>query len=58
MNLMGSGRLIPQLTDAAMHEAVAAIAGCGVSPVVRIAANEGWMVKSEVSKLASSASRG
>ncbi|MCJ1407040.1 hypothetical protein MMC19_001110 [Ptychographa xylographoides] len=28
-----------------MHEAVAAIAGCGVSPVVRIAANEGWMVK-------------
>lgn len=28
-----------------MHEAVAAIAGCGVSPVVRIAANETWMVK-------------
>lgn len=28
-----------------MHEAVAAIAGCGVSPVVRIAANESWMVK-------------
>ncbi|KAL9597283.1 MAG: hypothetical protein Q9219_005264 [cf. Caloplaca sp. 3 TL-2023] len=28
-----------------MHEAVAAIAGCGVSPLVRIAANEGWMVK-------------
>lgn len=28
-----------------MHEAVAAIAACGVSPVVRIAANEGWMVK-------------
>ena len=31
-----------------MHEAVAAIAGCGVSPVVRIAANEGWMVKSKI----------
>ncbi|MCJ1300850.1 hypothetical protein MMC08_003649 [Hypocenomyce scalaris] len=32
-------------SDAAMHESVAAIAGCGVSPIVRIAANEGWMVK-------------
>lgn len=31
--------------DGAMHEAVAAIASCGVSPVVRVAANEGWMVK-------------
>ena len=29
-----------------MHECVAAIAGCGVSPLVRIAGNEGWMVKS------------
>ena len=28
-----------------MHEAVAAIAACGVSPLVRIAANEAWMVK-------------
>ncbi|KAL1862216.1 hypothetical protein Plec18170_001041 [Paecilomyces lecythidis] len=28
-----------------MHEAVAAIAATGVSPIVRIAANEGWMVK-------------
>lgn len=28
-----------------MHEAVGAIAALGVSPVVRIAANEGWMVK-------------
>ena len=28
-----------------MHEAVAAIAACGVSPLVRVAANEGWMVK-------------
>lgn len=31
--------------DAAMHEIVPAIAACGVSPIVRIAANEGWMVK-------------
>jgi len=31
--------------DGQMHEAVAAIAACGVSPVVRIAANEAWMVK-------------
>lgn len=31
--------------DGNMHEAVAAIAACGVSPLVRIAANEGWMVK-------------
>lgn len=28
-----------------MHEAVAAISATGVSPIVRIAANEGWMVK-------------
>lgn len=28
-----------------MHEVVAAIASCGVSPVVRIAANKAWMVK-------------
>lgn len=28
-----------------MHEAVAAIAATGVSPIVRIPANEGWMVK-------------
>ncbi|KAF2204869.1 Phosphoenolpyruvate/pyruvate domain-containing protein [Delitschia confertaspora ATCC 74209] len=33
------------IDDGAMHEAVAAIAACGVSPVVRVAANEGWMVK-------------
>lgn len=32
--------------DWQMHEAVAAIAAIGVSPIVRIAANEGWMVKS------------
>lgn len=28
-----------------MHEAVQAIAGCGVSPLVRIPACEGWMFK-------------
>jgi len=28
-----------------MHESVHAIASCGVSPIVRIPANEGWMVK-------------
>ncbi|EFW23152.1 hypothetical protein D8B26_006667 [Coccidioides posadasii str. Silveira] len=33
------------IADAQMHEAVAAIAALGVSPIVRIAANEGWMVK-------------
>jgi len=33
------------IDDGQMHEAVAAIAACGVSPVVRIAANEAWMVK-------------
>lgn len=35
--------------DWQMHEAVAAIAATGVSPIVRIAANEGWMVKRESS---------
>ena len=30
-----------------MHECVAAISACGVSPIVRIAANESWMVKRE-----------
>lgn len=39
-----------------MHEAVAAIAACGVSPIVRIAANEGWMVKSESPPCTSQAS--
>ena len=28
-----------------MHESVHAIASCNVSPIVRIPANEGWMVK-------------
>jgi 4-hydroxy-2-oxoheptanedioate aldolase len=35
------------IDDGAMHEAVAAIAACGVSPIVRIADNQGWMVKRE-----------
>lgn len=33
------------IDDSQMHECVAAIASCGVSPLVRIAANESWMVK-------------
>jgi 4-hydroxy-2-oxoheptanedioate aldolase len=33
------------MPDGQMHEAVAAIAATGVSPLVRIAANEAWMVK-------------
>ena len=32
-----------------MHEAVAALAGAQVSPIVRVAANEGWMVKRALS---------
>ena len=32
-------------TDAQIHESVAAIASCGVSPIVRIPDNQGWMVK-------------
>lgn len=28
-----------------MHESVHAVAACNVSPIVRIPANEGWMVK-------------
>ncbi|KAI9734141.1 MAG: hypothetical protein M1818_006654 [Claussenomyces sp. TS43310] len=33
------------IDDGAMHEAVAAIAACRVSPIVRIADNQAWMVK-------------
>lgn len=33
------------IDDGAMHEAVAAIAATGVSPIVRIPDNQGWMVK-------------
>jgi hypothetical protein len=35
------------IDDAAMHEAVPTIAACGSSPIVRIPAAEGWMIKSE-----------
>lgn len=31
--------------DGAMHDAVPAIAALGVSPIVRIADLQGWMVK-------------
>lgn len=43
--LQASSRGSNSFTDAAMHEAVVAIAKEGVSPIVRIAANEAWMVK-------------
>ncbi|KAA8566995.1 hypothetical protein EYC84_010083 [Monilinia fructicola] len=33
------------IDDAAMHDAVPAIAACGVSPIVRIPDNQAWMVK-------------
>ena len=33
------------IDDSQMHEAVQAVAATGVSPLVRIAANEAWMVK-------------
>lgn len=36
--------LIDEL-DSEMHESVNAVASVGVSPIVRIPANEGWMVK-------------
>lgn len=39
------GYLSKPATDHEMHEAVHAVAACGVSPIVRIAANETWMVK-------------
>ena len=31
-----------------MHEAVPAIAACGVSPIVRVADNQGFLVKSKI----------
>jgi 4-hydroxy-2-oxoheptanedioate aldolase len=33
------------IADNQMHESVTVIASCGASPLVRIPANEGWMVK-------------
>ena len=35
------------IDDAAMHEAVPAIASCGASPIVRLPDMQGWMIKSE-----------
>lgn len=35
------------LSDAAMHEAVPAIAALGVSPIVRLPDGQPWMVKRE-----------
>lgn len=45
------GRLADLTADAAMHECVAAISACGASPIVRIAANESWMVKRELATI-------
>lgn len=33
------------ISDDSMHECVAAIAACGVSPVVRVAEGQHWMIK-------------
>ena len=33
------------MSDDSMHESVAAIAACGVSPVVRVAEGQHWMIK-------------
>jgi len=35
------------ILDAAMHEAVPAIAALGVSPIVRVPDFQGWMIKRE-----------
>ncbi|GAD98362.1 HpcH/HpaI aldolase/citrate lyase family protein [Paecilomyces variotii No. 5] len=40
------------IADWQMHEAVAAIAATGVSPIVRIAANEGWMERWILARMA------
>ncbi|KAK6957933.1 hypothetical protein Daesc_000723 [Daldinia eschscholtzii] len=37
------------MDDAAMHEAVPAIASCGVSPLVRVPDMQGWMIKRKLS---------
>lgn len=34
-------------TDAAMHEAVPAIASCGASPIVRVPDMQEWLIKRE-----------
>jgi hypothetical protein len=45
-------------TDAAMHDAVPAIAACGVSPIVRIPDNQGFLVKRRFSSSSRSSSNG
>lgn len=40
-------KMVKSDADAAMHEAVPAIASCGVSPLVRIPDMQGWMIKRE-----------
>lgn len=37
--------MLINVLDSEMHESVNAVASVGVSPIVRIPANEGWMVK-------------
>lgn len=37
--------MLTRSLDAAMHEAVPAIAACGVSPIVRIPDFQSWMIK-------------
>lgn len=38
-------RFLTTAIDAAMHDAVPAIAACGVSPIVRLPDMQGWMIK-------------
>lgn len=42
---VGASEHTDDRTDAAMHEAVPAIASCGVSPIVRLPDMQGWMIK-------------
>ena len=43
--LRSASDTLTTVADSEMHESVHAAASCGVSPIVRIPANEGWMVK-------------
>jgi 4-hydroxy-2-oxoheptanedioate aldolase len=45
---------LTEYTDAAMHDAVPAIAACGISPIVRIPDNQGYLVKRGSSSYAKS----
>lgn len=42
--MVGSS-VLTGVVDAAMHDAVPAIAACGVSPIVRVPDMQGWMIK-------------